>query len=489
MNVIRRLVAPALVLVVFVVIFILNRDLLVELGSDALGRSQMVLAYGLQIGLWLSGAFFINRLLVVLVWDGVVPRALSTQVPRLVKDLNAVVIYFIAVTGIIGVVFGRSITGVYATSGALGIVIGFAIQNIILDIFSGVALNLEHPFKLGDWISIHDRMAASTTVGEVTEINWRTTRIKTSANNIVVIPNSLLSTSMVTNFMIPDRVCRYQVELSLDSSVPCDRVHRVLAAAVMSEVGANGILESPPPLVETSQVNDIGVEYTIKYYIDPTVATRDDARSRVITSTLNHLRQAGIGLAYPKEDIFHAELPQRQFDSLSEQGRTELLGRIGLFASLLPEERGRLAAVMVRRYFESGSDIIVRDDVGASMFVLVEGLVGVYIDPKGTGEEVRVAQLKPGSFFGEMSLLTGEKRSATIRATTAVVAYEIMKEDLGALLDGRPEIGEILSRAVAEAKLRDVQAKAKMSEEEKEEQTQGMARQILGQIRSFFKSG
>jgi CRP-like cAMP-binding protein len=121
------------------------------------------------------------------------------------------------------------------------------------------------------------------------------------------------------------------------------------------------------------------------------------------------------------------------------------------------------------------------------MFILVEGLVYVFADVAGDGQEMKVAQIVPGQFFGEMSLLTGEARSATITAASDAVAYEIGKDAMAKLLQRRPELAEVLSRIVAERKLRNEEALAEATREEKEEHRTSVAGQILGRMRDFFR--
>jgi CRP-like cAMP-binding protein len=118
------------------------------------------------------------------------------------------------------------------------------------------------------------------------------------------------------------------------------------------------------------------------------------------------------------------------------------------------------------------------------MFVLVEGLAYVFADHEDT--EVRVGQIVPGQFFGEMSMLTGEKRSATITAASETIAYEITKQAVSALLASRPSLVEVMSEAVAERQLRNVETLAEASREEQEEEKRTMTRQVMEKMRAFF---
>ena len=489
MNSIRRLVVPSLALLFLVVVAYLRPDLLEEFQTAAFDRTQVALALSLQIGLWIIGAFFVDRVFKVLIWEGLVRKALGVQVPRLVQELFTVLLFVLALIGVVGVVFGRSVTGIWATTGGVGIVVGFALRNMIHDVFAGIALNIERPIKIGDWIWIHDRDFddPETSIGCVTEINWRTTRLKTIENNTLVLPNSQMSEAKFTNFSVPSVESRFELFVSLDASVPASRALRVLNAALLALVEEGVLIRERKSKAKADGLDHLGVRYKLKYWIRPAEVSPSTARHRVLTSVLDQLSHAGIGLAYPKTDLFHAPMPARQLDSQSLEDRTELLARISLFAEIEEDERRILARSMQERFLDRGGELTRQGEPGSSMFILVEGLLQVLIDLRGEGSEEKVGQILPGAFLGEMSALTGEDRSATVRAATDAVVYEITRDALAELLEGRPEIAETMSRAVANHRLEDKQARSQWSEVEKEEETRTAARQIMDRMMSFFR--
>ncbi len=483
----RRLVAPLLVFALFAGLAFFRSDLTAQFGQEALGQTRVVLSYVLQICAWLASAWLVNRLLHIFVWEMLVERATGRPVPRLVKDIVATVIFLIAVTGIVSFVFERSVTGIWAASGALGIVIGFALRSMILDVFSGIALNVDDAYRIGDWIMVHQRTADVHIVGRILEINWRTTRLRTTHNNLVVIPNSVMGQAIVTNYMAPTPVSRLELYFTLDFSVPTERAIRVLESATKAVCRPKGVLEDPRPKARVTRVNDLGIEYRVRYWIVPADLSPNKSRHIVVTSVLEHLQHAGLTLAYPKRDVFHTEMPQRHLDSASAEDMTRLLGRIELFSGLEGDDLSRLVHGLVRREYRKGEALITAGEEGDSMFVLVEGLVYVYADVRGEGSEVKVAQIVPGQFFGEMSLLTGERRSATVTTVTDAVAYELGKDAMTELFRARPALAETISRVVAERKLRNEEAGKAVSGEDLEDQKRSLTGEILGRIRSFFR--
>jgi len=483
----KRLWSPLAILLIVLGITFFNRDLLVRFSSEAIDQTQKVLAYVIQIGIWLSAAHFLNRLLIIFVWEGLVEKALGAPVPRLIKDVMSLIIYVIAITGIATVVFDQSVTGFWAASGVLTLVLGFALQNVIMDIFTGLAVNIERPFKIGDWIRVHGSKGEDVT-GRITEINWRTTRLESEIKNVVILPNRILGTSIVTNFYAPDLESRHEINFWFDFTIPTERAKRVLLAGAKSAMGQKGLLEKPEPSVIVSHVTDMGVEYKVRFWFKPwTDMAPGMAKSLVSATILEHLKQAGISPAYPKQDILYAGQPERHLDSKSVEDRTKLLGKIEIFEYLESEELKELASSMKQRQFSEGEELMTQGDAGESMFILSEGMLHAFIKNSSNGERIRVGQIEPGEFFGEMSLLTGEPRTASIVAGTDVIAHEITKDHMRALLTKRPEVAETISKVVAHRRLVNTQTLANATAEEKIEQTENLAQQIMNKMKSFFK--
>jgi small-conductance mechanosensitive channel/CRP-like cAMP-binding protein len=483
----KRLAIPAVLFLLFLGLAFFSDEMLAQFGEEAVSRGRMIATYAVKTGIWLTSAFFVNRLLSVFFWELGVERAIGAPVPRLIKDILALLIFLVALSGIISFVFNQPVTGLWATSGAVGIIIGFALRSMILDIFSGLAFNIDRSYRIGDWVQLHGRQINLHIVGCIQEINWRTTRLRTTANNMVVVPNSVMGQTIITNFMTPDPESRFELFFTLDFSVPTDRAMRVLKAAVRSVAGEQGPLDTPPAKVRVNGVSSIGVEYCIRYWTHPAKLSPRKTRHVVIHSVLAHLKSAGLMLAYPKGDLFTAEMPSRQLDANSEADLRALVGRIELFSHLADDELALLTETITRRVYDEGDNLIECGALGDSMFILVEGLVYVYADVAGDGTEIKVAQIVPGQFFGEMSLLTGEARSATITAASDAVAYEIGKDAMAKLLQRRPELAEVMSGIIAERKMRNEQALSAASCEEKEEHKTSIAGQILGAMRDFFR--
>ncbi|MFQ5772460.1 MAG: cyclic nucleotide-binding domain-containing protein, partial [bacterium] len=485
----QRLWFPISILMLFGTLALYNRDILFQFRDDALAQSQKVFKYVIEVGIWLSAAHFLNRLIILYFWDGLVRKTIGAPVPRLLKDVLTIIIYTTAVTGIVGIVFNKPVTGFWATSGVVGLILGFALRNIILDVFTGLAINIDRPYRLGDWIMVHGSNPQQNIIGQVTEINWRTTRLSTEDDSVVIMPNSLLGTMVVTNFWGGGPQSRFETAFCLDFSVPTERACRVLQAGAKAAMGQKGILSQPEPNVIVNSTNSLGVEYKVRFWMSSwgNGITQGVARSHLTTSVLEHLKQAGITPAYPKQDLFYAKMPTRQLDSQTLADRIELLGRTELFKHLNTNELKELGTCMKQKRYPKGEKLIKQGDAGNSMFILSEGLLHAFLSTNNNEPEVKVGQIIPGEFFGEMSLLTGEPRSATIVAITDVVAHEITKDNMNALLTKRPEIAETISKVVAERRVRNSQIMATATPEERIEETESLAKQIMSKMKAFFK--
>ncbi len=432
---------PLLLLGVFVTAAAFNKSILSGLGHDTVALYQTVMPYVIGIGLWLSAAYLVIHLIRFSIWD---PLSRRMSVPRLLRDITSVLVYTVAITGIVGSVFGQSIGAFLTAGGAMGIVIGLALRNLIVDLFMGMAVNFERPFEIGQVIRLTNGPA-----GKVTEVNWRTTRLVDSSGDMVVVPNSRIGDAIITNFSRPESTSCMEVVFCLDAAVPPARTLRVLTAAALSQTGTARCLESPAPYAQVRAITSIGIEYGVVYYMDSNKTGPAWPRHLMLIAVLEQLHQAGIGIAVPKQDVFQAPMPQRQLDSRALEDRVALLGRVPLFESLTVPERQQLAVAMHEHLYKAGTKLISEGEAGESMFIPFEGMLEVFITAKPGEKPTRVGRLTAGMFFGEMSMLTGDPRSATVTAACDAIVFEIAREHMATIIQNRPEIALAITTAIA----------------------------------------
>jgi small-conductance mechanosensitive channel/CRP-like cAMP-binding protein len=411
------------------------------LGPDLPGWDSMVpyaflartVPYLAGIAGWLGLAWFGARSLDLLLVRAVA-RGDQAQPPRLLQDLARVLLFGMAGLAILSFVFDQPITGLVATSSVLIAVLGFALRNMIADIFSGIALNVEHPYRIGDWIEL-----APGVIGRVTEINWRATHLITNDSTYIVVPNGLVAGSRFVNFSYPGRRYRASLRITLDVTVPVEQVKRVLLTGALT---APGILNEPRPDVMVESVNERGVIYVLRYWV-PDFKNDVPCRDAVASAVLRSLHHAGLAPAEPKQQVI---LRRRHRETPVERPRCSvLLGKVPLFEAFDSEEQDRLSALMHEHCFPAGQTIFNQGDPGKSLFLIAEGVLDVYATVDGARDPVRLDRMVPGDVFGEMSLLTGQPRSASVVAATECVVYELSKEHIDPLLRRRPEIAEHLA--------------------------------------------
>ncbi|PLX68792.1 MAG: hypothetical protein C0603_06475 [Denitrovibrio sp.] len=238
------------------------------------------------------------------------PLEMKTQkrVPSLIKRITAFVIILFAFFGIIAFVFDQKITSLLATSGAVAMIIGFAIQVNIANIFSGIILNIDSQIKIGDWIMVHGRTNDPSTgiIGCVVDIGWRTTQLKTTDNSLVLIPNSTFADKVYTNFMLPEETSRFELSFCLPFSVAPEIAIKMINQAALAVTDLpEGPSSSPKkPKAAVAGVDAKGMIYKLRYWLIPREVSPAKCRNTIIQSVMENLKDNGVTIAYPKTISF-----------------------------------------------------------------------------------------------------------------------------------------------------------------------------------------
>ena len=447
MSILTRIWLPATVFAVFLLALFNRQELVDRFLENANFLTRNFVEYGVQIGVWLSAAFLMNRMIGVLFWDGFIGRLSDRPVPRLPRDLTAMVLFSVAVLAIISTVFQRDITSMLAASGVFGVIVGLALRTVILDLFMGLAIHIERPFKIGDWLMIHQNRVETHIIAEVIEINWRTTRLRTTRNNMVVVPNSKMGDTIVTNYMEPKPHFRIDLDFTIDFEVPSERVLRVMTAGLKAVTDGEGILDDPVAEVRIKDSTLEGAEYEVRFFILPAKISPNEARHVVNRSVLEHLIHSGITPAHAKEEIFLQRRERRALDASLDEDLYQLLTRTELFRKLNAAEFAAVFREMRKRDLAEGETLYAQGDAGDSMFICVEGLLASAITVRGQGE-VKVETLRAGQHFGEGTIFKATSRSTTVTAEADSLVYEIERHVIEPLLDVRLDLREQLKKGL-----------------------------------------
>lgn len=430
-RVLLRIWFPVIVFSIFMSMLIGRDELYSSFLSNFSGVGKVIFEYGSQIGVWMSGAFLAQRFFTVFVWDGLIAGISGRSVPRLPKDFTGMLFFGIAIMGVLATVFDQSITGIWATSGVLGIVLGIALRNVILDVFIGLSMHVEQPFRIGDWVMVHQNRRETHIVGQVIEINWRTTRLKTTEKNMIVVPNSRMGEAILTNYMKPKAHFRVDLEFVLDYSVPPNRAIRLLLGGVKSLADDTRILNEPEPEIRLDQALSYGQKYEVRFFILPTGVSPKESRHLVNSRILESLAKVGIKPAIEKEILYIERTSQAtRKPGSSDIDPSALIRSNELFSSLPEEEISHLAGYFSLREIEAGGNLFRQGNDGRSMYILAEGLLHSETSFQEGSGHITQEKIQPAEHFGEECVLGPNSRTATVTAVTDCLIMEIAADQV-----------------------------------------------------------
>src|SRR6266478_8210312 len=211
---------------------------------------------------------------------------------KLLQDLFAGLIYLAALFAVIAYVFDLPIQGLLATSGAVAIILGLALQSTLGDVFSGVVLSFSRPYRPGDWISID-----GSTDGRVIEMNWRATHVLTGRRDLAIVPNSTIAKSKIVNVSSPSGIHGVTITVQLDAKTAPSAGTEILQHAILN---CRLIVAEPAPIILIKSINGASIEFEITFFVETLSALRR-AQNELLDLAYRHLTAAGIGLAVPEE--------------------------------------------------------------------------------------------------------------------------------------------------------------------------------------------
>lgn len=471
---IKIVIVPFVIFILTLILKSFSQNLI----PDGIGEAEiadLVFYYAIQIVFWILTAFLINRILILVLWEDIFTGT-STGVPRFFADFVSVAVYVTAIDVIYLLEFNQPLDNKLFTFTIIALVIGTAFRHKVVNFFNSFTINVDRPYNIGDWIEVIIENNEKL-LGQVIDINRRTTRLRTEENTNIIFPNLLLNNSVVNNFSTSGLTGKFKIDICLDYSIDTKRAKRILFAGAKEASLQNGFLKSPEPQVIIKDTNEFGVSYQIIYWITPwTEIEPQKAADIMYSNVLNHLSKTGLAPAYPKQILYNTQIPLAKVDYDYLPDKKEVLKKIEIFKLLADEELSFLSEQIAKLEFERKTELIKSKAQGTSMFVLIEGLLEVFVENENN-QDVKVAQLTPGDFFGEMSLLTGEARSATVIALTDVAVFEITKEVFEKLLKKRNGIVEEISGIIESRQLHNLK---KIAESEIPEES------LIKRIRNFF---
>ena len=410
-------------------------SLLAYLVARSLVAASPIALYVRAVALMLLLFGLVRLLLEVL---ALIARRGRPHFSSIFKDLLLLLLYAVVVLVVLRGTLAVDITPLLATLAVATVVIGLGLQETLGNIFSGLTLQLQKPFLPGDWVRFGNHL------GRVQGIGWRATRLVTRTDERVEIPNSLLAKEALTNYA--SAAIADEISVQLGYGAAPGRVKEVVNRALRN---IPEVLSEPAPEVHAWSYEDSGVRYRIRFWLAD-YGPADKVRDKIISSLWYALRRHSIEIPYPVRTVYmhQASQQQDQIVTAREQQTIEQLRQVD-FLNALGDAELRLLLPNVRIHqFGHGETLMHEGETGDSFYIMQSGTVEVLAKSANDGL-IHIRDLNPPAFFGEISLMTGEPRTATIRARSDVEVLEINRHGFTLLFKKHPEVAEQVGEIIA----------------------------------------
>ncbi len=409
--------------------------------------------------------------------------AMRMQPPPILRDTILGIAYLVVAISLLSR-HDVNLGGIIATSAVMTAVIGFSLQDTLGNIMGGVALQMERSIGVGDWIRIGD------VEGVVHEIRWRQTSVETRNWDTVVIPNSMLMKSQVTILGRREgkpRQHRSTIVFNVDYRTnPAQVIDSVLAALRAQPIP--NVATDPPPDCGFAEFKESYAVYAVKYWLTDLArdgGTASEVRTRIVIA----LQRAGISLSLPSQNVYmtmegRSRDQRRHEEELNR--RVAALKQVAIFQSMTDEERRKLAEELTVAPFRKGEVMTRQGNVAHHLYIVITGEAEVMLET-ASGVTRQVGVVHAGDVFGEMGLMTGEPRFATVTATTDAVCYKLDRAGFAAAMQRRPELAEEISHVLARRKIELDAARAGLAASASLDKIKATEGDLLRRIRNFFR--
>lgn len=464
------------------VVGLLGAAVLLRLAAGAVvatGMPAAAKAVGF-VALVLEGMAWIELAAILLF--SVLLGALRVATPRILRDLSVALSY----VGLLLWIFSRhqvDVSGIVATSAVVTAVVGFSLQDVLVNVMAGIAVELDGSIRPGDWVRLGDQ------TGKVRELGWRQTTLETRNGDTLVVPNVHFMKNPVflqgRRSDEPKRERRW-LAFGVDYRTSPERVLAVVGESLL-RAPIPHVAAEPAPQVLLMGFEESWSRYAVRYWLTDLLA--DDVTDSVVRERVYFaLRREGIPLSIPAQEVFlqpeDSEYRERQREK-DAAARLRAVESVSIFRSLTADERARVAEGLVRVPFAAGEAIVVQGRAVHHLYVLTSGSVEVRVAVEGAPQKA-IATIEAPDFFGEMGMLTGEARRATVVATTEAECWRLAKERFHEVIAARPQIAEEVSRVLAERDVNLAAAREGLSEEARRRRFAEQHRSLTDRIREFF---
>jgi len=387
------------------------------------------------------------------------------------KDLVMFALWGIVVGTVLYTDFGVQPLSILTTTTVVAAVVGFALQEVLSNIFMGLTLQLSKPFEPGDWVRAGDF------VGRVRGIGWRSTTLVTRANERLDIPNTTIGKDVLVNY--GDGAVADEISVGVSYDVPPNRVREVILKALHD---LPHVLQHPSPVVMPWEYGDSAIRYRVKYWIsDYTVA--EEVHADAVSNLWYALRRNRMEIPFPIRTLaFRRSQAARVAETEYEKELLRELRRVDFLRDLDDSLLSLLLPSVQVHQFGAGEVLMRQGEPGETMYIIRRGKVEV-LAHRGEGSDRHIATLGTSHVIGEAALLTGEARNATIRAVTDVEVIEVSREGFTHLFKRSPETAHAISEIVS---TRLTERQAMLAQSAEGDGRSGRSRWLLGKMREIF---
>lgn len=442
-----------------------------QFASAAMFREVAVIGMGIAV-IRLSG---------LLVFRIILPLT-RLQPPRITEDIFVIIAYL--AWGLVRLRYaGLDLGSIVATSAMITAVVAFAMQDTLGNILGGLALQLDNSIEIGDWIEV-DKV-----VGRVVDIRWRSTLVETRNWETVVFPNSQL---MKNKFLVLGRRTAQPVQLRrwIWFGVSLDASPRQVSKAVeetLLQADISNVAKLPRPSCVLMEMDKGIARYAFRYWLTD-LAVDDPTDAAVRWHVYTALQRAGIRLVVEEQKVHYVKENEKYAGVVHQreaQQRVKALRRVELFAQMTDDELNALADRLKYAQFAKGNIISRQGAVAHWLYIIINGEAEVFFEtPNGERRSVNI--LSKGSFFGEMGMMTGEPRSASVIATSDVECYRLDKEAFAGIMQARPSLAEEITHILVERRAQMDSVLHHMDGQTSRQETSSQQNELLLNVKRFF---
>jgi small-conductance mechanosensitive channel len=360
----------------------------------------------------------------------------NIKYPRLIKDVAVIVLYIIGISMIAKFHFNTDLNVVLASSAVVTVVIGFALQDILGDLFAGLVLNMEESIGIGDWIRAGD------IEGKIEQLRWRSIKIRTIDNTLVLIPNRIASKEEVIRFGRSTEAFALRLQIGVSYKCSPDFVISVILRVVDS---VSPILKKPAPAVMVKSYDDFAVVYEIKFWLND-YSVKDPVKSEIRRKCWYAFKRNDIQIPFPIRDIYIKDFKKEPTVEVPVSHLLDIFKKNEIFAPIGDKELAALAEDIQIVSYGRGEVLIREGEVGRYFYHILEGEAEVVIDNKV------IAHLKADDCAGEMSLFTGEKTVAEVRVAVESKVLRISSEKFRETVKINDRVARKVSEVIARRK-------------------------------------